>query len=57
MLHPKIPSLPDFPEVMLIGFQNFPFHGKPIYNFILQGAVVFLFAAVAGFIFGYSTLH
>jgi len=46
-----------FPELMLIGFQNFPFRGRPVTNFILQGAAVFLAAAVAGFILGYSTLH
>ena len=36
-------------ELMLVGIQHFPFKHRNVLNFFIQGAVVFLVAAILGY--------
>lgn len=41
------------PELLLIGIQNFPFKGRNVANFFIQGIVVFIASALFGFTGGH----
>ncbi len=42
------------PELLLVGIQNFPFKGRNVTNFFIQGIAVFLAAALFGYAAGHS---
>ncbi len=42
------------PELLLVGIQNFPFKGRNVLNFFVQGIAVFLASALFGYVMGHS---
>ncbi len=42
------------PELLLVGIQNFPFKGRNVLNFFLQGIAVLVASAVVGYLIGQS---
>lgn len=42
------------PELMLVGIQNFPFKGRNVLNFFIQGIAVFCASALFGYLVGHT---
>lgn len=41
------------PELLLVGIQNFPFKGRNVTNFFIQGIAVFIASAACGYLAGH----